>query len=114
MTYENEEFVSKLRSLIAKHGKPMEPFESRWHLQYGYVDWDVLDHIRENKCAWSVADDQMVKEEYRSVFTDTDASNTETIGMEVGGASCTCGKYTDIRLRWEATLPEALNAALNG
>lgn len=114
MTYENEEFVSKVRSLIVKNGKPMVPFEDRWDLVYGCTDWDALEHIRHDKCSWKVADGQMVEEQYHSEFMDTYSGNRETIGMEVGGASSACGKYTNIRLRWEATLPEALTAALNG
>lgn len=113
MTNDKEVFVDIMRSLIAKHGQPMVPFESRSELTYGFVDFDAQDHKYEGKCAWVVPADSVLEERSTSNFIDTLHGNESVVGMEVEGVSCECGVYSNIRLRWEATLAEAVNRALN-
>lgn len=79
---------------------------------YGWVDYEAMEHVREDRCSWLVAEGAEVEETTYSEFQNTFSGNREVVGTNVTPASCVCGRYTDVTLRVECTFGEMLKGVL--
>lgn len=79
---------------------------------YGWVDYEAMEHIREDKCSWTVEQGAAVEEQTYSEFQDTFSDNRDTVGTNVAPAHCACGRYRGVTLRVECTLGEMLKEVL--
>jgi hypothetical protein len=109
-----DDYREALRELVATSGCPVlfidkdHPFEFARVSTYGWKDYDAMEHIRFDKCSWIVESGATVIEETYSEFLDTDVPNKNSVGINVELARCACGRYTNVTLRVECSLREAL------
>jgi hypothetical protein len=117
----DKEYRTALRDLMAKKGHPVE-FDERWKSDYpdspdlwvsvyGWVDHRADEHGR--VCGWEVPAGVALTEVSYSEFTDTDADNKTTLGINVTPTEsvdirCRCGEFRGVTLRWEGSITEAL------
>lgn len=108
-----DEYKPKVRRFMTEKGIPVlfdERFGDREPEVYGWRDGEAYDHGRE--CGWVVPEGATLTEETYSQFTDTFSDNRDEVGVNVEPCHCTCGKYTDVTLRWDGTVDEMLTAIL--
>ena len=112
------EYSATLRNIAACKGRPVKfidpdnEFPEFRVSTYGWCDWDAMEHIREDGCAWVVDDGATVEELTYSEFQDTFSGNNDTVGVNVTPARCACGKYAGITLRVEGSFGQMLKDVL--
>ena len=113
----SEEYKAALRDLMRRKGRPIrrrsEPQWPEFHVStYGWLDYAALVHAGYEGCGWLVEPGAVLVEQAYSQFTDTDHDNESEVGINVGPVRCTCGKYTDVTLRYVGSLGEILRDLL--
>jgi len=113
-----DEYRAKVREFIEGKGRKVQVEEKRFEWErddeanvYGWVDYEAQDHIREG-CRWIVPEGAVMYERTYSQFQDTFTENSEDHGVNVRGARCACGKYTDVILRWDGSVTDMLHTIL--
>lgn len=117
----DEGYRKALRKLMERKGLPVK-FEERererfpdsphmWVCVYGWVDYDAREHGR--NCGWEVPAGVILAEVTYSEFTDTEAPNVDSIGINVESSGdsqirCMCGRFSGMTLRWKGSLADAL------
>lgn len=107
-----KELRNKIRAYVAENGRPFDKIG----LPYGWSHYAAERHIYgqhyQNEegegCEWVVPEGVTLTEETYSMFAGTEASNDQEVGINVTGAHCKCGKFTDVTLRCSSPLSEIL------
>lgn len=124
-----DDYKVKVREFIEAKGQKVQVEEKRYSWQddddvstYGWTDYEAQQHIIGNNphlppeqndhCRWVVPEGAVMYERTYSQFQDTDADNLNEHGVNVKGAHCACGKYTDVILRWTGSVTEMLHSIL--
>lgn len=122
-----ERYKEKLRELLRTKGSKVEtsnhyawgePDDDVNVSAYGWVDYDAEYHIvgeharYGGPCEWVVPEGAVAYEQTYSEFQDTFTENVQTVGINVKGCHCKCGKYTDVYLRWEGSIAEAVKIVM--
>lgn len=113
-----DEYRAKVREFIEAKGKKVQVEEKRYEWQlddeanvYGWTDYQAQEHIRSG-CRWIVPEGALMYERTYSQFQDTFTENSEDHGVNVRGARCACGEYTDVILRWDGSVTDMLHTIL--
>lgn len=81
---------------------------------YGWTDFKANQHLK--NCSWVLPPEVAIEEVTYSEFYDTYSENSENIGINAVGVGesirCACGKYSNVTLRYEASLGEVLTGIL--
>lgn len=115
------EFLAREGTLVAFHDHPEYYFGAQPVSVYGWLDAGGIEHTQEptkvfgnryygDGCSWVVPPGVVLREVTYSMFTDTFSGNHDEVGVECSGASCACGKYTDVTLRWVGSLGDLMFA----
>lgn len=112
----SDDYKAALRMFLAEKGQPVQ-FVEGWGGEpevstYGWVDYDKMMHAR--VCGWVIPEGAILTEQTYSQFGDTNAGNHDEVGLNVTGASCKCGEYTDVTLRYQGSFEEVLWSILGG
>lgn len=96
------DFKVALHRFIARRGIPVDVIDDDYRRvsPYSWMHVAAWAHSQDDKCSWTVPETAEIIERSYSVFVDTYQDNENEVGLEVDGASCACGKYTDMSLRW--------------
>jgi hypothetical protein len=118
-----EDQAIRIREFLARSAKKVkvtgwvdgEPWRWAAVSVYGWQDWDASEHMRPydkdvEPCRWIIAPGAEVHEVTYSQFADTFTGNEDEVGLNVYPASCACGKYTDVMLRWTGSLTTLMSA----
>lgn len=102
-------------ALLKNRGCPVRLDESPYGYElrpsyYGWRDWDAEDHGR--TCEWIIPDDTALHERIYDTFGDTNHGTVTEHGVDVDGISCTCGKYSNVRLRYDGSMGQILRDLL--
>lgn len=120
MAVKDEHVRNLLRQVVQQKGRPVR-FEERDSYEYpgekevsiyGWVDDNADDHMRHSECTWQIAPDARLVERTYVVFGDTFNGNDDEIGINVSPASCTCGEYQNMHLRYTESFGNVLREVL--
>jgi len=118
-----ERYREKLRELLRTRGRKVQTsnYYDRAEADddlnvspYGWVDYNAEYHIlggytrHGGPCEWVVPEGAVAYERTYSEFQDTLSDNARVVGINVNGCHCKCGKYTDVYLRWEGSIADAV------
>lgn len=106
----DEEYKSRLREFMAIHGRPVRFDEWGSPDFYGWSDYDAFNHGM--KCDWIIPEGATLEEEYYDEFEGTFVDAAHRIGVNVGGVSCKCRKYTNKTLRYSGSFGNLLRGVL--
>lgn len=113
----NAELKAKMRKLVADKGDPVEFSSDSYSTtynggvsSYGWKHHEAIAHCRQwgDKCHWVIPASATLEERTYSLFQDTFTDNKDEVGINVYPCHCRCGKYTDITLRYVASLGETI------
>lgn len=116
-----DELRERLRSFMIEHGEPVEfdehdsyhyPGEKDVSL-YGWRHIDAFEHVRGGGCRWVIAPEAHLVERSYAQFADTVSDNDDEVGVNVAPASCVCGKYQQMHLRYVGSLGSVLRYVLS-
>lgn len=82
---------------------------------YGWQLIEANNHIHPYKqqgCQWRLDPEAVITSRTYSMFTDTFSEDQNEVGMNMGPASCVCGAYTGITLRYVGTLGDIMHRLL--
>ena len=119
-----ERYREKLREMLRTKGVKVEtsnnydwvePDDDLNVSPYGWADYSAQYHILGKQsarhggpCEWIVPEGAVAYERTYSEFQDTFSDNAQTVGINVKGCHCRCGKYQDVYLRWEGSIADAV------
>lgn len=78
---------------------------------YGWQHTEANRHIhpyKEQGCQWRLSHEATIVNRTYSMFTDTFHDSADEVGINMGPASCVCGAYTGITLRYTGTLGDIM------
>lgn len=113
-----DRYKEKLRELVRTNGRKVQTLGTYPQYDvdddlnvsaYGWTDYDATYHIVNGPCEWVVPEGAVAYEREYSEFQDTFSPNAHAVGINVKGCHCKCGKYTDVYLRWDGSIAEAVN-----
>jgi hypothetical protein len=111
-----------MRHFMAANGTPVEinkeerakrpDFPESWIGQFSWQDFNATRHIESSECRWEVPKGAVLHEVTYTTFGDT-YNDDITVGINANSTPeadihCTCGQYTDMTLRWNGTMKDAL------
>lgn len=109
-------FHGAIRVFMERHGEAVDinpDAEYEWDevSTFGWQHYGAQQHAhpyRAQGCRWTLAEDATITTRTYSMFTDTYSDNQDEVGINMGPASCACGTYTGITLRYVGTLGDIL------
>lgn len=111
----------KIKKFVLENGSAVyinEEEKKRWpdnpefHVSiYGWDNTTVTQHGQ--KCGWVADEHSEIKEVTYSMFEGTFSDNSDEYGLNLTGVRCTCGKFTDVTLRYKGTMFEILQTILS-
>ncbi len=108
-----------IRRLIQNQGMPVKFEESYFagaHYDsvsiYGWVDYNIQDHIRDDRCRWVIPAGVKVTERSYTKFLGTFVDNADEVGINAEGCHCACGRHINVTLRVVCGLGEAIQEIL--
>lgn len=113
-------FHAAMRQFMERYGTAVQinpDAEYEWDevSVYGWHHSDAQEHVHPYKaegCAWRMDPDAVIQTRAYSQFTDTFHDNENEVGMNMGPASCACGAYTGITLRYVGTMGDIMPTLL--
>ena len=117
----DDRYKSLVRTFIAQHGDSVCFEEPQYNGDdcvsfYGWRDYSTFEHVNKlgktPACKWVVPEGAELSEVTYSQFAGTFTDADQEVGVNVSGAHCACGKYTDITLRWTGTVTDMLHSIL--
>lgn len=103
-----DEYKRRVREYVAENGRPVDQNRSI----YGWCDWTAQQHTYTDACTWVILPGAQMEEQTYYQFEGTFVDGSYAIGINVTPAHCTCGKYTDVTLRYEGSLQDILAGIL--
>ena len=112
-----DEQRTKMRDFIAKRAAKVQ-YDAMGNVStYGWSDYAAHVHTSQRErdgdhCLWVVPVGAVLQERVIRQFVDTFTGGADEVGLEVEHCHCTCGRYTDVTLRWDGSLGDLLLATL--
>lgn len=101
-------FTNAMHEVLCDNNRPVLENEDI----FGWVNYDAVNHIR-NGCRWVLPAEAKVRSIDVDEFADTLIGNRTLNTVECAGASCTCGAYKNVTLRYEGTIQDLVHDLLD-
>lgn len=104
------DYREAIRIFLAENGEPVTSSG------YFYIEDDAAqNHVRNDwpECGWlPPAIEEEIVEKRDTVYLDTDDLGHSRHWIEGTSPGCRCGKFTDVLLRWDGSVTDALAGLL--
>ena len=109
---ETSSYLEAVKAFLERSGAPVA-FDSRGMPNfYGWTDYLAVRHITEQGCGWALLPEATVRETEYNLFDGTFAPSMYETGLDATPATCFCGQYTRVTLRWVGGMQALLRMLL--